>query len=134
MPFRLHETYSRLVIARELGGSQVEYLPSVGGRVVCACLRRSKHNPDAPEIILAGKGSRVKQAAERLCERQQDPIPMFIKLRPNFWEYVGDYAVDHTDHPPSTNHRIIAEHEARSQRFGCHGISLVIYMRPVRRA
>ena len=44
--------YTRAEIAEKLGGSRIDFLPRVGRKVVCACLRMDL-NPDAPEIPLS---------------------------------------------------------------------------------
>jgi len=82
----LGNQYTREEIASELGGSAVEYLPRVNGKVVCACLRLD-YNPDAPKIILAGFGPQIEESAEMLC-KQRGIIPVFIKQHTNAWEYV----------------------------------------------
>ena len=124
----LGQSYSRDDIAHDLGGGTVEFLPNVGGRIVCACLRLD-YNPDAPDVILPGKGPLIQQTAEWLCE-QRGPIPVFIKRGAHAWEYVGNYKVRDF----STDAQVIAEQEARSGRTGREGITRVIYMEPSRDA
>jgi len=86
------QCYSRDEIAAQFGGSAVEYLPTVKGRVVCACLRPDL-NPDAPQVILVGRGPIIEGSADLLCG-QRDPIPVFIKQQANEWKFVGHYAVE----------------------------------------
>lgn len=117
--------YTREEIAQELGGSAIEFLPNVNGRVVCACLRTDL-NPDAPQIILPGFGKQIQASAEALC-KQHDPIPVFIKRRVNEWEYVGDFAVERYSQDAGE----IANNETRAGRHGAEGISVVIHMKAV---
>jgi glutamate synthase domain-containing protein 2/glutamate synthase domain-containing protein 1/glutamate synthase domain-containing protein 3 len=121
-PFQLGQHYSRDEIAARVGGgSTIEYLPEVNGRIVAACLRPDI-NPNAPDVILPGIGG-PERTAQILCE-QRNIIPVFIRRAANQWEYVGDYEV--RDY--STDSQVIAEHEALPNRSREHGISRVIYM------
>jgi len=115
--------YTREEIAAELGGSAIEYLPRVGDRVVCACLRQDL-NPDAPELVLAGFGPQIEESAAMLCS-QRDPIPVFIRQRANAWRYVGDFGVNRC----STNAEEIRTQEARSGRSGREGVSRIIFLK-----
>jgi len=115
--------YTREEIAKELGGSAIEYLPRVGGRVVCACLGLDL-NPDAPNTILAGFGPQIEESASLLCE-QDDPIPVFIKQHTNAWKYIGNFGVERG----STEPKEIKTQEARSGRTGRDGVSRIIYMK-----
>ena len=117
--------YTRDDIAAELGGSAVEFLPRVNGKVVCACLRLDL-NPDAPEIILAGFGPQIEESAATLS-KQSGEIPVFIKQRVNAWEYVGDYEVEKS----STSAEEIKKQEIRSGRNGHEGISRIIYLKEI---
>lgn len=89
--FKAGEAYTRSQIHAQVGGSIQSYLPTVQGRVVCACLKK-KMNPGAPHIILVGNKPRVIQAALQLAE-QSAPIPVFLKESPNSWGYVGLFSV-----------------------------------------
>jgi hypothetical protein len=119
--------YTRDEIAQELGGSTIEFLPSVNGRVVCACLRTDL-NPDAPRIILPGHGPQIQASAESLCA-QHGAIRVFIKRRVNAWEYVGDFEVERF----SLDSQEITKQETHAQRSGEQGISRIIYMKEVLR-
>ena len=87
--FRMNEVYTRAEIHNKLGGSVQSYLPTVKGRVVCACLK-FKLNPDAPEVILCGVRPRVQVVGEILAT-QKEAVPVFMKKKSNQWEYVGVY-------------------------------------------
>lgn len=81
--------YPRSYISETLGGSVVDFLPTHDGRVVCGCFT-TDHNPEAPEVIIPGTGPVIEHTAELFCQ-QTSFIPVFLKRRPNEWEYVGDY-------------------------------------------
>ena len=115
--------YTRAEIAEKLGGSRIDFLPRVGRKVVCACLRMDL-NPDAPEIILAGFGTRIEESAEAICE-QGGPIPVFIRQQANAWKYIGNFRVERC----STDANEIKSQEARSGRTGHDGVSRIIYMK-----
>ena len=89
--FTLGREYSRKLISSVLGGSDIEYLPTVNDRVVCGCFTL-KCNPEAPDIVIPGTGPIIEREARLFCA-QNYPVPIFIKRRPNKWEYVGDYRV-----------------------------------------
>ena len=92
MPTR-GQHYTRREIAAAHGGSAIEYLPRVDGQVVCACLRTERaYNPDAPRVILPGRGPVIEASAAALIE-QRGPIPVYLRRGPNAWEYIGKYEV-----------------------------------------
>ena len=107
-PFVLGRTYSRKDIAGVLGGSDVHFLPTENGRVVCGCFTL-KHNPEAPDIIIPGTGPQIEGEAQIFCT-QTYAIPVFIKRQPNEWEFVGKFKVaTHT-----TDESEIARHHCGS--------------------
>ena len=87
--FTIGRRYSREEISAALGGSEVEYLPTHNGHVVCGCFTL-EHNPEAPDIVIPGTGKVIEREAKQFCE-QDYPVPVFIKRRVNEWEYVGDH-------------------------------------------
>lgn len=87
--FQMGRLYTRPEISEALGGSAIDYLPTNGGRVVCGCFTL-KHNPEAPNVVIPGTGPVIEQTAELFCQ-QTSFIPIFLRRRPNEWEYVGDY-------------------------------------------
>jgi len=91
--FQPDKPYTRNEIHDLLGGSKRSYLPTVDGRVTCACLTRDM-DLLAPEIIYVGTGPDVKESARILCEKQKGAIPVFIKKDSNDWRYWGLYAVE----------------------------------------
>ena len=93
--FEIGKNYTREEIHGELGGGKQPYLPSVSNVVVAGCFKRSKNtNPDAPNVILPGFGTRREKNA-KLFAMQGNAIPTFVKIVPNQWEYVGQYKVKH---------------------------------------
>jgi|ERR1051325_496900 hypothetical protein len=122
--FEVGNNYTREEIAAELGGSAIEYLPRVGGKVVCACLRPDL-NPDAPQIILAGFGLQIEESAKALCEQPSKAMPVFVKQHTNAWKHVGDFTVERFSIEPVE----IRKQEARSGRSGRDGISRIIYLK-----
>jgi hypothetical protein len=89
------ETYSRIEINKMLGGNIRDYMPISKDAVVCVCVTMEM-NPDAPEIILVGKGAPTEKAAQKFLE-QRWAVPLFIKQRENEWEYKGDYRARSTE-------------------------------------
>jgi hypothetical protein len=118
--FQLARHYTRKEIHEALGGSVEEYLPTKNGRVVCGAFL-PEHNPDAPMIVLAGKGPKIRKAAEQFA-RQSEPVPVFLKREANHWQYVGRFRV----HRASTDPAEIAKHEKRANRY--HTISMVLFL------
>jgi hypothetical protein len=120
--WNMGKTYKRNAIAAELGGSTIDFLPMVNGKVVCACLREEL-NPRAPKIILAGFGPQREKSAA-ILSKQLGEIPVFIKWEnKTAWEYVGNFEVKGS----STNPKEIAERDDRKNHS--EGISRVIYLR-----
>lgn len=126
--FEVENNYTREEIAAELGGSAIEYLPRVGGKVVCACLRPDL-NPDAPQIILAGFGLQVEESAKALCEQPRKAMPVFVKQQTNAWKYVGDFTFDRF----STEPEEIRKQETLSGRSGRDGISRIIHLKALKK-
>lgn len=118
--FQRGAVYPRWQIQHLLGGSGGEYLPNVGGKVVAACITR-QFNPDAPSIILAGSGPKQIRSAALFCD-QKEPVPVFIKVKPSAWEYVGEFLVDRATDDPD-------EIASAEERAGWRGVSLVMFLR-----
>ena len=75
-----------------LGGSDINFLPRDGDVIVCGCFNRA-YNPKAPDVVLPGTGPEIEYSA-KLFSDQKIAVPVFVKLRHNEWEYLGDYKVD----------------------------------------
>jgi len=103
-------TYTRREIHLEVGGDLVSYLPSLGGRVVAACLRPDT-DPDAPRVILPGSGPGIERSARRFVS-QGSAVPTFLRLGPHRLQYVGRFAADRWSHDAA---EIGAQHR-RSKR------------------
>jgi hypothetical protein len=123
--FDLGRKYSRKHIKAELGGSDIDYLPFEAGRVVCGCFTL-EHNPEAPDIVIPGNGPVIQRMAHVFCE-QDHPVPIFIKRRPNEWEYVGDYQVERFS---TTSEDIAAHHKGSITKL--NEVTRVIYLRQSR--
>jgi hypothetical protein len=117
--FRHGATYTRRQVHDAVGGDLQSYLPHVDGRVVAACLRLDT-NPDAPAVILAGRGAWIERSADLLVA-ERTAVPTFIKRGTDRWEYVGDYVAVRQSRAADE----IADHARRSGR---RDISCVIHM------
>ena len=120
--FNVGQGYSRAEISEVLGGSEVEYLPTVDDRVVCGCFTLD-HNPEAPDIILVGTGPVIEREATLFC-KQDHPVPVFIKRRPNEWEYVGHYKFERCSTDPAD---FAAHHEGAVTPL--NEVTRVIYLK-----
>ncbi len=108
----------------DLGGSEIEYLPSNHGKVVCGCFTPER-NPEAPDIIIPGTGKVREREAQQFCE-QEIPVPIFIKRQTNEWEYVGDYKADRFSTDPT---EIEARHQGSITPL--EEITRVIYLKQI---
>jgi hypothetical protein len=124
--FTIGQKYSRKEISANLGGSEVDFLPTNGHQVVCGCFTL-EHNPEAPNIVIPGTGKVIERTAKLFCE-QYYPVPIFMKRRVNEWEYVGDYKV--VSH--STDMTAISAHHNGSIT-PLNEITRVIFLQPARR-
>lgn len=97
--FDVSRDYTRHQIHNVLGGSRQSYLPTADGRVLCACLR-SDINPEAPDVVLVGKGKNIQHAGAILAS-QREPIPIFVKRASNAWTYHGLFRVRHSSQRPA---------------------------------
>jgi hypothetical protein len=116
---RMNQCYRR----DQLPGTGHGYLRFDGGRAVCAGLL-PKLNPDAPQVILVGEGLLREKWARILCT-QNMPIEVYLKERPNCWEYVGKFEVERWSEAADE----IRRHEARARR---DDVVRVIYLRKIR--
>jgi hypothetical protein len=120
--FAFGQTYTRGEIRQSLGGDLSSYLPHRDGRVVCGCFRPDL-NPDAPDVILPGRGPTIERWA-RVFATQRDFIPCFVKTDTNAWEYVGRFCVRRII---SDAAELRARARAASRPLG--GLSMVLYLR-----
>ena len=89
MCFIIGNTYTRKEIYNEVGGEQESYLPQYNNTIVCGCFNPKK-DPQAPYVILVGKGKDIEKKA-RMLSRQQGSIPVFVKREVKHWEYKGEF-------------------------------------------
>ena len=97
--FDISRDYTRRQIHEALGGSVQSYLPTAHGRVVCAC-HRIDINPQAPTVILVGRGERIEHAGDLLAS-QREAIPVFLKRASNAWTYRGLFRVRSSSQLPA---------------------------------
>ena len=90
--FIVGNEYTRQEIHNAFGGSKVSCLPTSGGKIVAACLSKS-FSPDAPSVVLCGKGPRTGRVSELLTV-MEGVVPMFIKQAASRWQYRGFYRVN----------------------------------------
>ena len=91
MMFKVGCNYTRGEIHAQLGGSVVSCLPTCNGVIVAACLSQ-KFSPQAPDVVLCGKGARTSPVSA-LFAAQTTAIPVFIKSAAGRWQYRGQFLV-----------------------------------------
>lgn len=98
--FNRDQVYTRNQISEKVGGGIQDCISHQNGRVVAICMRRDK-NPQAPFLLLVGKGPQKEHYGEFLCNQQRtDAIPIFVKKQTNAWEFAGYFKVkSHTKDP-----------------------------------
>ena len=90
--------------------------------IVSAALR-PELNPDAPRVVLVGRGPRRQRSAQVLCQ-QSSPIAVYLKRGTNRWEYAGRFVVERWSEAATE----IRQHEKRAGRTD---VVRVIYLREV---
>jgi hypothetical protein len=115
-------TYTRGEIRQVLGGDLSSYLPHRDGRVVCGCFRPDL-NPDAPDVILPGRGPKIERWAQ-VFVTQRHFIPCFVKADTDAWEYVGRFCMRRV---------ILSAAELRARAWAASrppgDLSMVLYLR-----
>jgi len=93
------------------GGNQQQCAPINEGRVLLLRLKPD-HNPDAPDVAdwETPDNTKVDQIRE---QTQQEPLPVYVRRRPNEWEYMGRFRVARvtTDKATLTKREAKANHE-----------------------
>lgn len=117
--FQKNRNYSRVQIHAALGGSVQSYLPTVQGVVVAGCFRCDA-NPDAPTVVLPGKGPIIESSAASFAASKR-AVPVFIKQNAGEWRYVGDHRVTRLSRDP-------AEIHTHAKRAGRTDVSCVLYL------
>lgn len=112
--------YTRNEISKVVGGGLQDCLPHVGNRVVAVCMKKDM-NPQAPHVMLVGKGRDKERYSEILCSIQQnETVPVFTKKDTNAWEFEGFFSArQHSKEP-----RVIVDNEKTSGRSE---IYMIIY-------
>ena len=75
-------------LAQTLAGGD-SYIRTKNGKVKGLALRLDK-NPDAPDVIIVGKGPNIERNA-KLFLSSGDAVPAYVKRRTNEWEFMGNY-------------------------------------------
>lgn len=57
---------------------------------VCGLALNPKLNPEAPKVVIVGKGPQKERRA-RLIREADYAVPTYVKKGTNAWEYMGDY-------------------------------------------
>ncbi len=100
------------------GGAPFQCAPMKEGRVLLLRLTAG-NNPDAPHIVDWGssRDPKVRQIQE---QTQQKSLPVYVRRRPNEWEYMGRFRVTHV----ATDTKTLAEREAKTN----DKVSYAIYL------
>ena len=85
------------------------YLLHRGNKVVAGCFKKDR-NPDAPLVILAGNGPKIREWADNFCS-QGDTIPLFVKAGSE-WQFCGRFKLNR----PSIDQDEIKQHSVRAGR------------------
>ena len=115
------QVMTRRDIAALFGGNARAFLPRVtGGDVVAGCFDPAK-NPRAPAEVLVHSAPNAVLAAQRFVEqgrKRQGAVPVFLRLAPNVWEYIGRYrAVDYVTDPKEVTLRIYEIHPRIYEKY-----------------
>ena len=110
MKFEKGKSYTRKDISDKIRGGIQDCLPHFDNEVVAICMRQDL-NPNAPKIMLVGKGRDKIKYSEILCG-QTKAVPIFIKNAVNDWKCQGYYkAAEHSKDP-----NVIIDHGRTSRR------------------
>ncbi len=74
-------------------------------------------NPEAPEVIVVGSGTRIKANA-RLFLEQQEYVPVYLKQAVNAWKFLGKYKADRYSQDP----KVIEKHRQHRPTEDVDGI------------
>jgi hypothetical protein len=93
------------------GGAPQKCAPTKDGDVTLLRLIL-EHDPDAPDIVdwESSNDPKVRQIQE---QTQQKPLPVYVRRRPNEWEYMGRFRVTQvaTDGPTLARRRERSGHK-----------------------
>jgi hypothetical protein len=103
-------TWSEIMDETGADGSPPYYLPHRAGRVVAGCFTLEL-NPEAPLVVLAGKGPQITELADIFCE-QAGSIPVCVKSGLGEWLCCGEFKLVRSSTDPAE----IASHAAETRR------------------
>ncbi|WP_155242713.1 hypothetical protein [Pectobacterium atrosepticum] len=106
-----------------LGGELQSYLPQKKQIILAGCFNQ-EHNPDCPNIVLAGNAPKVERKAKLLVSQPNTIFPVFTKKRKKdkFYQFSGYFRCT----SGSNDAQIIKMQEEHSGREG--GLSYVLYL------
>ncbi|MGO8837231.1 MAG: hypothetical protein ACLQAH_09750 [Limisphaerales bacterium] len=103
-------TWSEIVDETGADGSPPYYLLHRGGAVVAGCFTLDL-NPEAPLVVLAGKGPQLSEWADTFCA-QTGSIPVCVKSGLGEWLCCGDFQLVRSSTDPAE----IAKHSVLARR------------------
>ncbi len=103
-------TWSEIVDATGADGSPPYSLLHRDGRVVAGCFTM-EINPEAPLVVLAGRGAQLTELADRFCA-QTGFIPVCVKSGMGEWLSCGDFKLVRSSADPAE----IASHVVEARR------------------
>jgi len=103
-------TWSEIVEKAGADGSPPYYLLHRDGAVVAGCFTLEL-NPEAPLVVLAGKGPHLSELADTFCA-QKGSIPVCVKSGLGEWLCCGDYKLVRSSTDPAE----IARHAVEARQ------------------
>lgn len=117
------QLFRRRDVASLFGGNARAFLPRIaGGDVVAGCFDPAM-NPRLPSEVLVHNAPNAVLAAKRFVQQCRRPrarsgaagtigaVPVFVKLEPNVWEFVGHFrAVRYLTDPAEVAARVYEIH------------------------
>ena len=116
MTLNIGDILTRDEVAQEVGAGGDSCFLHRSNIVVAIAMNPAK-NPDAPGILLVGKGPRKERYAEVFLNAG-NYVPTFIKRAVNQWEYMGDFKAVKIEN----DEKLIAEHASLSGRDDIWGV------------
>jgi len=111
-----HYTWGEIVEETGADGSPPYYLPHRVKEVVAGCFTLEL-NPEAPLVVLAGKGPQISEWADIFCA-QTGSIPVCLKSGLGEWLCCGDFKLARSSTEPAE----IARHAALARRSDVYKI------------
>lgn len=116
MTLAIGDILSRKELAATVGAGGDSCLLHKGSVVVAIAMNPDK-NPDAPNILLVGKGLHKERYAKALLGSVAY-VPAFVKKGPDQWQYMGKFRGKCLDHSPTS----ITAHAVKSGRKDIWGV------------